>query len=291
MHASTYSGTFQSTVHRATIPGLIIAVSLFANAAPLSAKMLQTQSTSIDAVTGATRQPGDLNLVVGSSLEYQTDSEETEYNFPFFAEYGITEQLTFLLEPSYTVIQSKDGDSVSGMGDLETSLTYEFIEEGEYLPAFAVEGGVKWPTADKEQIGTGETDYMVGLLASKKIGHVDAEINAIYTFVGSPPGADLKDTLEGSLAFEWHITPVFDLLGEVVTSSGSISAFGGQPGTRGGANGTLAADESSGSETEGTVGFAEHLGDNLKIEQGVTYQSDGTWQVVVGWEWDFAGGD
>ncbi|MEI8353946.1 MAG: hypothetical protein WCG22_05500 [Lentisphaerota bacterium] len=31
MHASTYSGTFQSTVHRATIPGLIIAVSLFAN--------------------------------------------------------------------------------------------------------------------------------------------------------------------------------------------------------------------------------------------------------------------
>src|SRR5262249_13776193 len=97
-----------------------------------------------------TRQLGEyheLQLVLGSGFEYETDGEESEYGFPLLVEYGFTKMLKLSVEPSYVLVRKKAGGTIQGPGDLETTLTCEFPTERRYRPGLALEGTVKWPTA------------------------------------------------------------------------------------------------------------------------------------------------
>lgn len=253
---------------------LIMAV-LLTTALPASAKILKTKHPA---------QPGqELELLVGSGFEYETDSEQSEYGFPFLLEYGFTPALKLSVEPGYVFIHTKNGGAVSGIGDLETTLNYEFLSERRYRPGLALVGVVKWPTAAHAEIGTGRADYSLGAIASKEFVRFDLDFNTVYTFVGSPPGVKLKNALEVSLAGEWHLNSVFDLESEVLTSNVAVG-FRGQPGTIAGVGGQ------GGPETEGTLGLAENLNEFLKLEEGMILKSDGSWQAVVAWEWNFGGG-
>jgi len=253
---------------------------------------LVTAAAPAGATIFKTKRPGQyrpLALVVGSGLEYETDGEETEYGFPFLVEYGFTSMLKLSVEPSYVVVRKKAGGSIRGLGDLETTVTCEFPTERRYRPGLALEGVIKWPTAKRGDLGTGKADYTVGLIISKELVPVDLDFNAIYTFVGDPSGVQLENTFEASLAAEWTLTTVLDLEAEVVTSFGAGGRFHGVPGSLGGlAN--LGGPEQGQSESEGTLGLAEHLSDRLKLEEGMILKSDGSWQAVVGWEFDFGEG-
>ena len=46
-------------------------------------------------------------------------------------------------------------------------------------------------------------------------------MRAIYTFVGSPPGANLSNTLRGTVAGEWQVSQRLDVLGEVAVGNGT----------------------------------------------------------------------
>ena len=67
---------------------------------------------------------------------------------------------------------------------------------------------------------------------------------------------------------------------EFVTSLGSDIVFGQPTKPSGG-----------GKHFEGTVGLAWRANNYLKLEQGFTLRTDGTWQVIFGWTWSFAGED
>ena len=255
---------------------------LIAASAPASARILKT------------RRPGQpargLALTLGSGFEYETDPEESEFGYPFLIEYELTKSLKLSAEPSYVQIRSKPGErgvSVSGSGDFETTLEYEFLPERRYRPALTAEGIVKWPTAAHEEIGTHEMDYSLGLVASKELVGFDLDFNALYTFVGSPPGLKLQNATEVSLASEWHLRPALDLEAEVVTSTGG--GIRGQSGTLGGIAGRAGSVGPSENVTEGTLGLAVHFNDFLKLEQGIVAKSDGSWQAVFAWEWEFGG--
>jgi hypothetical protein len=261
--------------------GLLVLVCSLVAATPAAAKILKTR---------VQRPSGHrLPLNVGSGFEYETDTEESEYGFPFLAEYGFTKQLKLSLEPSYVLIRKKAGASVSGMGDFETTLACEFPTERRYRPGVALEGVIKWPAARRGDLGTGETDYSIGAVVSKEFVPFDLDLSGVYTFIGSPPGVHLKDTFEGSLAVEWHLGESMDLEGEFVTSLGAGGHFRGSPGSLGGfAN--IGGPEQGQTESEGTLGLAEKLNDFLKLEQGVVLKSGGSFQFVFAWEWDFSGG-
>src|SRR5882672_4406586 len=232
-----------------------------------------------------------LALTVGSGFEYATDSEQSEYGYPFLIDYGFSDKLKVTIEPSYVFLKSKAGGSVSGLGDLETTVESELVKERRYRPALTLEGIVKWPTARHAELGTGERDYTVGLLLDKEFVGWDADFNATYTFVGSPPGAHLQNTIEVALASEWHLTRTLSIVGEVVTTHGS-GVFRGQPGSISGIGGLpRVASEPFGNESEGTLGLAERLNHHLKLEEGGILKTDGSWQAVFGWEWDFGEGD
>lgn len=253
---------------------------------PSSAKILKTRSPG---------QAGHaLALTVGNGFEYQTDPEESEFGFPFLLEYAVTHRLTFVAEPSFVSIHSRPGQrgaSVHGAGDFETTLDYELVSERRHRPALAAEAVIKWPTASHPTLGTKQTDYSLGVIASKAFVHYDLEFNALYTWVGSPAGTQLPNSMEFSMASELHLRRSLDLELEVVTTSagggfrgtsGSIGGFGGIPGS--------AAAARTGGGTAGTIGLAEHLNHFLKLEEGLIAGSDGSWQFVFAWEWDFSGG-
>jgi hypothetical protein len=218
------------------------------------------------------------DLVIGSGMEFQSDSKETEYDFPFLLEYNLTERFKLSLEPNFVYIaaNSKDSRTVGGLGDLETSFEYEFLRERRYRPALSAQGLIKWPTASDPDLGTRGHDYSLGLIASKDFVYFDADLNLLYTFIGD---AREQNNLEIALAVEWHLNHRFDIVGEIVTRLGG-SGGPGQPGTLSGL-GSATEGNRAGNEVEGTVGLAWHASKYLKVEQGVTYQSDHTWQFVV----------
>ena len=81
---------------------------------------------------------------------------------------------------------------------------------------------------------------------------------------------------------------MLDVEAEAITSIGA-GGFRALPGTLGGfAN--LGGAVQGQSESEGTLGLAEHLNEKFKLEEGVILKSDGSWQVVAAWEFDFGGG-
>lgn len=260
---------------------ILVAAGLLACVEPSSARILKTRTPG---------QPGgQLALTLGSGFEYETDGEESEYGLPFLAEYGLTDALKLSVEPSYVLVRKKQGGTISGPGDLETTVSCEFPTERRYRPGIALEGVVKWPTARRGDLGTGKSDYSVGAIVSKEFVQFDLDLNAVYTFVGNPPGVPLQNTFEASLASEWHLNHSLDLEAEVVTAFGTGGRFRGHSGSLGGF-GNIGGPEQGQSESEGTLGLAEHLNESLKLEQGAILKSDGSWQFVVAWEWDSTGG-
>ena len=217
-----------------------------------------------------------LPLTVGLNLEYETNNEQTQYDMPMLVEYNFNEQFKLTLEPDYLVIdgKAKDVKSVSGWGDTETSFEYEFIRERRYRPAITFEGTIKWPTAEHTDLGNPGIDYSLGLIASKDFVTFDLDFSALYTFSGDP---EQEDTLELSLAGEYPLNYRFSLIGEVVQTFGTgMGGMGHDP--------TV-------DQTEVTLGFSWQINTSLKYEQGVLLRNDGTWQLLFGFEWSFAGED
>jgi hypothetical protein len=211
-------------------------------------------------------------LVLSLGLEYQSDEEQTEYGFPISIEYNLTEKLKLILEHGYASIGSKSAESrsVDGFGDLEAAVDYEFLSERRYRPALAVEGRIKWPTAEDPDLGEPGNDYTFGIIASKDLVYFDLDLNVFYTFVGD---REQEDTVEVSLAAEWHVNRYVDLIAEV--ASAMRTRIHDSDGNR--------------NETEATVGLGWRINKNFRLEQGVIFKERGEWELVVSCEWNFGG--
>jgi hypothetical protein len=241
-----------------------------------SARILHTRSTPSE-----TWNPW-LPLTIGSGVEFETDKDQSQYDFPMLLEYNFSQTLKFSVEPNvtYIVAKAKDVRTVVGFADLETSVEYEFVRERRYRPGLTALGTIRWPTSTDPDIGDPGHDYSLGLIASKDLVFVDLDLTALYTFVGD---SKAEDVLELSLAAEWHLNHFFDLEAEVVHSFGT-GGIRGRAGTIAGVGGGKGADL-----TEGTLGVAYHISKRLKVEVGGIVRSDNTWQIVFAWEWSFTG--
>src|SRR5207244_6202134 len=78
-----------------------------------------------------------LPLTIGSGIEFETNKEDTQYDFPMLLEYNFTQTLKLTIEPAVEHISAKvkGGRTVTGLGDMEASLEYEFVRERRYRPA------------------------------------------------------------------------------------------------------------------------------------------------------------
>ncbi len=256
---------------------LIVAAALLASSSPVAARILKTKPSP-----SSTWNPL-FPLTIGSAFEFETNKDQSQYDFPFLLEYNFTQTLKLTVEPlvSHIAAKAKDVRTVTGLNDLETSLEYEFLRERRFRPALTAEGGIRWPTHTDPDLGQRGRDYTFGIIASKDLVFLDLDLTALYTFVGDPQESD---TLEVALAALVPLNHKFDIEAEVVHSFGA-GGIRGQPGTLSGAGGGATGADL----TEGTIGLAWHVSKRLKVETGGIIRSDHTWQIVFAWEFSFSG--
>ena len=257
------------------VPVLLMALtSVLALAQPAAARLLRTGPTPLEHWNPL------VSLTIGSSVEYEHTSDQSQLEFPFFVEYNLTPALKATIEPSVVHLEPKKGNSVTGMGDLETALDYEFLRERRYRPALTAEGVVRWPTASNADLGDPGRDYSIGLIASKDLVFVDLDLRVLYTFLADRRS---QDVFEISLAGQWHLNYLFDVEAEVVHSFGGGTASA----SRLSSGGVISRADAN--LTEGTVGLAWHVSKRLKLEHGAIFSSDGKWRLVLAWEFSFGG--
>ena len=255
--------------------GVLLVAGILAAVLPASARITRSRPSPSSATAAPDRLSSLLaplySLVIGGGVEYETDDEQTEYGFPILIEYNFSEWLQLTIEPQFTRIAGKTPEvrSVSGFGDLETTLAYEFLRERRYRPALSMAGGIRWPTAADPDLGDPGRDYTLGLIASKDFIFVNLDLNVLYTFIGDH---EANDEVEVSLAAGWRVNHFL----EVITEVASVTRTG-----------RLRAGPSN--ETEATVGVAWQINKHLKFEQGIVFKEHGIWQAVFAWEWSFGG--
>lgn len=228
---------------------------------------------AMETETARILEPG--HFEIGTAFEFQTSSNGEEFALPMAIEFGVFHHLEALLEPvPFTSIRPAGGESATGLGDLETTLTYLLVEEQKYIPALAIAGEIKFPTAGNSQIGSGEYDYRFYAVASKRLGNVDLHFNFGYNIIGSPPGVSTKNPIDVEVGAEWFVHPKFDLFAEI-NYVGSSSSNGGEGTVPGGdsadAGGT---PEIAAEELVGSVGVRAHIARHVDIFGSFSYDNN-----------------
>ena len=210
-------------------------------------------------------------LTLGSAFEFQRSAEGRESAVPVAFEYGVTDRLGLLVEPVIaTSIRPKMGRHASGGGDLEVTASYLVRSESENLPALALAGEVKFPTAEDRLIGTDQTDYSGYLIASRRFGGLDCHANLGYTIIGKPAGVDLRNIWSGAVAAEAILNEHWVLFGEVLGNTSSA------PGTTGESpeGQSAVVPEATGGELVGTLGFGLHPTRSFLDSMSMSYDNN-----------------
>ncbi len=173
----------------------------------------------------------------------------------------------------YTNINTIGTPPATGIGDFEVTLTYLLSKESTSIPAIAIAGEVKIPTAKNTLIGTGKTDFALYLIGSKKIGDVDIHANINYTIIGNPPGASLMNTWFFAGAFEYNMSERFLLFGEVYGNTSSIAGSETDTAPPIGTTTGLPAEASAG-EIVGSLGVGYYISSGLLGSLSVSHDDN-----------------
>ena len=247
----------------------LVVLSAFLLPVSLSAQILETESAR-------PLRAGQLEIAAGYELQHSREGNETA--LPFAFEMGLTNRLGLLVEPvAYTAIRPEIGQSATGRGDIEVTLSYLLRKESGRMPALALAAEEKIPTAHNTLIGTGKADHTAYIIASKLLGRFDTHANVGYTFVDSPRSQSLSNRIMGALATEFAISPGTSLYAEVL---GATSAGGGE-GTPA-VPGAPVTPEASGDQIFGTLGISHSFMRGSRFSLGVSRDNVGANQIRPG---------
>jgi hypothetical protein len=162
-------------------------------------------------------------LELNSQYEYHASKEIKEKSLELGIIYGLSSRLQLeIVSTIYTSVYSTLDPYAEGFGDIEAALFYLLVKEKKQIPAIALEGEVKIPTAKDTILGTQKFDYSAILIASKKFGKLDAHLNIGYTFVGQPTEMELQNIFSVSAAGEYELSEKFELVAEVLANTSSF---------------------------------------------------------------------
>lgn len=246
-----------------------------------NAQMIETETARLPA-----KRAGS----VGAAGEFQTSSAGTESALPAIFEYGLINNLEIAVEPvAYTAIRPDGGASATGVGDVESTLTWRFGQEYGRAPAMATAFEVKLPAATNEQIGTGKTDFAGYFIMSKRFGMVDTHYNVSYTVIGAPSGAEVNNIYGAAFAAVGRVSERVQIFGEVYGNTSATAGSeradsgGGVPG----GEGTGMNTELTGSEIVASFGAAGVVASNVSLYGSVGYDNQHAAQARFGFTVSF----
>ena len=224
---------------------------------------------ALETETARVLNPGQVEG--GAAFEFQTAFDGQEYAFPGFVEFGVLPHLEVLIEPVAAVLirPTSGGKAATSFGELETTVTGLILEERKYVPALAAGFEVKFPTSNNFAVGSGEYDYRIYGILSKRIGDVDVHLNLGYNIIGSPPGVATKNPLDFEVAAEWFVNPKIDIFAEYNRTNSSVGRSGhGMDFVP-----TVITAEVAPLTVVGSVGMRYHVNSHLKVFGSFSYDN------------------
>ncbi len=155
--------------------------------------------------------------------DYGTDENTTIVYVPFtfgaaWDRLELKLTVPYLRQTSETVTVTGGGVAVrsgrqartteDGIGDILLRGSYIILEEQQVLPEVAPYLKIKFPTADEDRgLGTGKFDETLGAdFAKTFLERWTGYLTLAYTFIGSPSGADLRDSFSWSMGAAYSVT-------------------------------------------------------------------------------------
>jgi hypothetical protein len=137
--------------------------------------------------------------------------------------FGLTPRLDLRWGETNHIAQSGgETEPMEGIGDESLSVTYRFHEQGHWAPAMALSYGMNLPVANPDKgFGSGFVGHQFLFNASRDVGNIHLDFNAVGTLVADEDGRD------GAAQFGLALTrPVTKKLALILESYG-----GAQPET------------------------------------------------------------
>jgi hypothetical protein len=90
----------------------------------------------------------------------------------------------------------------NGLGEITAYLKYQFLKEDRWRPTLSLRGGVKFPTATNDLLGSDKFDYALSLLLDKRVfDRLFLYFNVSYAIIQRP---DIMNNLYGFKDNIWH---------------------------------------------------------------------------------------
>ena len=161
-----------------------------------------------------TVEKGQFKLETGFEFARQ-DNHDREINPSVTLTYGLLENVDIGVGSSYLFARPKEGENENGIGDTEIELKYQALGEKTWMPAFAVSGSLKVPTAsDAKGLGSGKADFGINAIFSKELSNrFLLHLNVGYAFIGER-GADNEMNYSGAVQF--ILSDKWTVAGEIV---------------------------------------------------------------------------
>ena len=162
-------------------------------------------------------------IEIGPSFEYVNSPDGKEASMQITVNYGLSNRIELDIEPAiYKSVTTVEEPNAHGFGDVNVALAYLVLHEQKNVPAIALEGSIKIPTAKNPLLGTQKFDYNLLFIASKKFGKLDMHINLGYTFIGEPTEMQLRNIIGASLAGQFEISEKVELAAEFLANTSSF---------------------------------------------------------------------
>jgi len=173
-----------------------------------------------------TVEKGKFQLETGFEAARQ-DNRDWEYAPSLALSYGLSERADLGIGSGYTFLDPKEEERVDGLSDTEVKLKYRLMDEKGWVPAFALAGKVKFPTASSSKgLGSGAADFTINAAATKNLSkQLALHLNLGYTFMGD--GGD--NELNYSIAAQYVLAEKLGLGGEIVGGNNLNGRKGDDP--------------------------------------------------------------
>jgi len=196
---------------------VFILLQLLPSSSVFAARPLTTDDTG-------TVEKGTFQLEAGFDTSRQ-DNHDREISLSLTLTYGLFERMDVGIGSSYLFVRSKKGENEDGLGDTELKVKYRLFNEKDLLPAFAITGTLKIPTAsDSKGLGSGKTDFGINTIFTKNLSkRWVLHLNSGYTFIGEHGE---RNESNYSAAAQFILSDQWALVGEVI----GVNNFNGRKG-------------------------------------------------------------
>jgi cobalt/nickel transport protein len=197
----------QKTMIFVAFPFMIFSTLIFTSTFLYAARPLTTDDAW-------TVEKGKFQLETGFDAARQ-DNHDQELGPSVTLSYGLLERMDLGLGSGYIFLDPKEGERENGFADTELKAKYRLFDEKDWIPAFAISGTLKIPTASESKgLGSGEADFGINAIATKNLSKKLAlHLNLGYTFIGEN---HVDNELNYSLGCQFTLTEKWALVGEVV---------------------------------------------------------------------------